>query len=101
MAKHAPEIDAFKLWLAFIDHGDTKTDNQKYACLKWTVNADNTLSCNAGQAVYYVSDMGSTFGYSKARLSNWKGKYPIRVKDGRCTTIAKDIGDADISEDGR
>src|SRR6185369_16249061 len=28
------EIDAFKLWLAFIDHGDTKTDNHKLACLK-------------------------------------------------------------------
>src|SRR5689334_19414643 len=28
------EIDAFKLWLAFIDHGDTKTDNQKFVCLK-------------------------------------------------------------------
>lgn len=25
------EIDAFKLWLAFIDHGDTKTDNQKFS----------------------------------------------------------------------
>ena len=25
------EIDAFKLWLAFIDHGDTKTDNHKFA----------------------------------------------------------------------
>jgi len=23
-----------KLWLGFIDHGDTKTDNQKFACLK-------------------------------------------------------------------
>src|SRR5262245_33874444 len=27
------EIDAFKLWLAFIDHGDTKADNHKFACL--------------------------------------------------------------------
>src|ERR687893_691615 len=55
------EIDAFKLWLAFIDHGDTKTDNQKFACLKWVKGADGTLVCEEGQAVYYVSDMGSTF----------------------------------------
>ena len=27
------EIDAFKLWLAFIDHGDTKTDNHTFAFL--------------------------------------------------------------------
>jgi hypothetical protein len=100
------EIDAFKLWLAFIDHGDTKTDNQKFSCLKWTKNADNTLTCEEGQAVYYVSDMGSTWGYSsssekKARLDSWRGKDPIKVSGGRCTTTAKSVGDANISEAGR
>lgn len=100
------EIDAFKLWLAFIDHGDTKTDNQKFSCLKWTKNADNTLTCEPGQAVFYVSDMGSTFGYSsssekKATLNGWRGKDPIRASNGRCTTTAKSVGDASISEAGR
>ncbi|HEX8143813.1 MAG TPA: hypothetical protein VF553_14540 [Pyrinomonadaceae bacterium] len=100
------EIDAFKLWLAFIDHGDTKTDNQKFACLKWKKNGDNTLTCEPGQAVYYVSDMGSTFGYSsssekKATLAGWRGKDPIKVSGGRCTTTAKSVGDASISEAGR
>jgi hypothetical protein len=100
------EIDAFKLWLAFIDHGDTKTDNQKFACLKWIKNDDNTLTCEAGQAVFYVSDMGSTFGYSsssesKARLERWRGKDPIKVSGGRCTTTAKSVGDTGISEAGR
>jgi len=98
------EIDAFKLWLAFIDHGDTKTDNQKFACLKWTQTGDRELSCE--QPVYYVSDMGSTWGYSsasekKAKLAAWKGKDPIRVSDGHCTANAKSIGDATISEAGR
>jgi hypothetical protein len=100
------EIDAFKLWLAFIDHGDTKTDNQKFSCLKWTKNTDNTLTCEPGQAVFYVSDMGSTFGYSsssekKATLAVWKGKDPIRVSNGRCTASAKSVGEASISEAGR
>ncbi|HWS55670.1 MAG TPA: hypothetical protein VN228_16145 [Pyrinomonadaceae bacterium] len=100
------EIDAFKLWLAFIDHGDTKTDNQKFACLKWTKNADNTLTCEPGQAVYYVSDMGSTWGFSsssesKARLERWKGKDPIKVSGGRCATTAKSVGDAGVGEAGR
>ncbi len=100
------EIDAFKLWLAFIDHGDTKTDNQKFACLKWTKNGDNTLTCEPGQAVFYVSDMGSTWGYSsssesKARLDRWSGKDPIKVSGGRCTTTAKSVGDTNISEAGR
>ena len=100
------EIDAFKLWLAFIDHGDTKTDNQKFSCLDSSKNPDGTRTCKPGMAVYYVSDMGSTFGYSsasenKARLERWKGKDPIKVSGGRCTTTAKSVGDANISEAGR
>lgn len=102
-----PEVDAFKLWLAFIDHGDTKTDNQRFACLDSQKNPDGTRTCKPGQAVYYVSDMGSTFGYSsasenKARLHEWKErKDPIIVSGGRCTTTAKGVGDTNISEAGR
>jgi hypothetical protein len=100
------EIDAFKLWLAFIDHGDTKADNHKFACLDSKKNADGTRSCKPGEAVFYVSDMGSTFGYSrssenKAKLDNWKTKSPIEVSGGRCTTTAKSVGDTNISEAGR
>lgn len=100
------EIDAFKLWLAFIDHGDTKTDNHKFACLNSTTNPDGSRSCETGQAVFYVSDMGSTFGHSsasenKARLEAWKGKDPIKVTDGRCTATAKGVGSAEISDAGR
>ena len=100
------EIDAFKLWLAFIDHGDTKADNQKFSCLDSKKNPDGSRICKPGQAVYYVSDMGSTFGYSsssesKARLKTWQGKNPIKVSGGRCTTTAKSVGDASISEGGR
>src|SRR6476659_4453564 len=100
------EIDEFKLWLAFIDHGDTKTDNQKYACLDSKKNDDGMRMCKRDQAVYYVSDMGATFGFSsasekKARLANWKGKDPIKVEGGRCHTTAKSVGDTRISEAGR
>jgi hypothetical protein len=100
------EIDAFKLWLAFIDHGDTKTDNHRFACLKSKKNGDNTRACEPGEAVFYVSDMGSTFGYSrssekKARLDAWRSRNPIEVSGGRCTTTAKSIGDTKISEAGR
>jgi hypothetical protein len=99
------EIDAFKLWLAFIDHGDTKTDNQRFACLKSNRNGD-TRTCEPGQAVYYVSDMGSTFGHSsasekKATLAVWRGKDPIKVSGGKCTTTAKGVGGTSISEGGR
>lgn len=100
------EIDAFKIWLAFIDHGDTKTDNHKFACLDSKKNSDGTRICKPGEAVFYVSDMGSTFGFSassekKATLAAWKGKDPIKVSGGRCTSTAKSIGDADVSEAGR
>jgi len=99
------EIDAFKLWLAFIDHGDTKTDNHKFACLNSKKNGDTRI-CEPGEAVYYVSDMGSTFGFSsasekKARLDAWRSKKPIEVKDGVCTATAKSAGDTRISEGGR
>jgi hypothetical protein len=99
------EIDAFKLWLAFIDHGDTKTDNHKFACLKSSKNG-NTRICEQGEAVFYVSDMGSTFGYSsasenKARLAVWRKKDPIKVSDGKCSANAKSVGDTKISEAGR
>ncbi len=100
------EIDAFKLWLAFIDHGDTKTDNQKFACLDSQKNDTGSRTCKPGQAVYYVGDMGSTFGHSsasekKARLEAWRGKDPIKVSGGTCTTTAKGVGSAQISEAGR
>jgi hypothetical protein len=56
--------------------------------------------------VYYVGDMGSTFGYSrssenKARLEGWRKKNPIEASSGRCTTTAKSVGDTAISEGGR
>jgi hypothetical protein len=100
------QIDAFKLWLAFIDHGDTKTDNHKFACLDSKKNPDGTRICKPGQAVFYVSDMGSTFGYSsasekKARLDVWNGKDPIKVSGGRCMTTAKSLNNAQVSEEGR
>jgi hypothetical protein len=100
------EVDAFKLWLAFVDHGDTKTDNHKFSCLDSKKNPDGSRICKPGQAVFYVSDMGSTFGFSsssesKARLKAWQGKDPIKVSGGRCTTTAKSIGDASVSEGGR
>jgi hypothetical protein len=100
------QIDAFKLWLAFIDHGDTKTDNHKFACLDSKKNPDNTRACKPGEVVFYVGDMGSTWGFSrssenKATLETWRKKNPIEVSGGRCTTTAKSVGDTNISEAGR
>ncbi|MEO7539524.1 MAG: hypothetical protein ABIV21_05825 [Pyrinomonadaceae bacterium] len=100
------EIDAFTLWLAFIDHGDTKTDNHSLACLKPVSSRNGTLTCAPGQTVFFVSDMGSTFGFSsaseqKARLELWRKKEPLKIEDNKCYTTAKDVGDKLISEGGR
>jgi hypothetical protein len=102
---HPAEVDAFKLWLAFIDHDDTKSQNQRFACLQVTENGD-TLACAPGESIFYVSDMGSSFGSStasekKATLERWKGKDPIKVRDGRCTATAKGVGNASVGEEGR
>ena len=104
-AESRAEVDAFKLWLAFIDHGDTKTDNHKLACLK-SRKEGNTRICEQGYAAFYVGDMGSTFGHSrssenKATLEVWRKKNPIEVSGGRCTANAKSVGDTTISEPGR
>lgn len=104
-ANSPAQVDAFKLWLAFIDHGDTKTDNHKIACLD-SEKHGNARVCKPGEAIFYVSDMGSTFGFSassesKARLANWKKKDPIKVSGGQCMSTAKSIGDAKVSEAGR
>src|SRR6185503_8523909 len=69
-------------------------------------NRDGTRTCEPGQAVFYVSDMGSTFGYSrssenKAKLDVWKKKDPIEVNGGSCTATAKSVGDTHVSEAGR
>lgn len=98
------EVDALKIWLAFIDHGDTKTDNHEFVCLKWSMNGDK-LACE--QSAFYVSDMGSTFGYSsasenKARLAVWKKRAdPLKMDSNRCQTTAKSVGNTDVSEAGR
>ena len=101
----AAEIDAFKLWLAFIDHGDTKANNQKFSCLNPEKSA-SFLTCDPENIVYYVSDMGSSFGSTsasekKATLALWKGKDPIKMEGRRCHTTAKGVGDTDILEEGR
>lgn len=99
------EVDAFKLWLAFIDHGDTKKDNQRFACLESEAGPNGRV-CKPGMAIFYIGDMGSTFGFStaserKARLELWKGKDPITVSGGRCSTTAKGVSDRSVGEAGR
>src|SRR5262249_14251713 len=43
----------------------------------------------------------STASEKKARLGVWRGKDPIKVSGGHCTTTAKSVGDNKISEAGR
>lgn len=100
------QIDAFKIWLAFIDHGDTKGSNQKFSCLKWTGGADDkTFVCE--EPIYYVSDMGSTFGSTsssekKVRLALWKKRPdPLKLVDGKCVATAENVGNPMVSEAGR
>jgi hypothetical protein len=102
---HLDEIDAFKLWLGFIDHGDTKSANQRFACLR-PVRSGDTLTCAPDDTIFFVSDMGSTFGSTsasekKATLAQWQRTDPIKIKDGRCYATAKNVGDSEVGEPGR
>jgi hypothetical protein len=67
------EIDALKLALVFIQHGDSHLMNQKLVCPhnKIIKNADGTKSCSEPHLMLH--DVGSTFGNGATRVLGFIG----------------------------
>lgn len=99
------EIDALKLLVAFVKHGDSKPSNQRLACPKNQIKttADGKTKCL--QAHFVMHDLGATFGTgayeflgiglgisqnSKMSYSAWKN-LPVWKNKATCQA---EIGDA-------
>lgn len=62
------EVDALKLLLAFIKHGDSKFDNHRLTCPNENIitKADGSKSCS--QARLVLQDLGATFGNGSVKI---------------------------------
>ena len=120
-------VDALKLLAVFIQHADSKSDNQRLACYPEDVldqNKDGVVHCK--RPVMMIQDLGSTFGsgttefnVSKISFDQWKGqevwnvpKQATSIKDtvkpvcyGKITASRaagqNGLSDPAISEEGR
>ncbi len=74
--------DALKLLMVFIQHADTKADNQRLACYREEIaDPDGDGIGNCEKPVLMVQDLGSTFGgglgglhLSKTNFKDWERK---------------------------
>lgn len=102
------EIDALKLLMAFIQHGDNKHENQKLMC---RAGQGGRLDC---KTPYFVAtDVGSTFGKggstgpgTKVNFKEWGSeKHTIWKDKEKCVAKLSSLGgtlsDPQISEAGR
>jgi hypothetical protein len=64
------EVDALRLVAVFLDHWDTKEDNQRLLCLSNGADASRLESCHHPLA--YIQDAGGTFGRPKLDLASWE-----------------------------
>ena len=110
------QIDALKLLLAFIQHGDNKIDQQRLACPKKHVQEKNGQFQCDGPVRMFVQDLGSTFGngatarfftneYSKADFASWSTS-PLWANKERCQAflpmaVGGTMRHPKVSEEGR
>ncbi len=103
------QIDAFKLFAVFIQHSDSKPDQQEIVCAEWRKDARGNETCAAAWLV--IKDLGGSFGKatrfntSKMTLADWDGAGVW--KDGpQCVgnlprSVTGTLDDPAISEAGR
>ncbi len=99
------ELDAFRLLAAFLQHGDSKEENQRLVC------DGEGPGC---QPWLMINDAGATFGgagwsthrrHAKANFEKWKDKEIWKGRDG-CEarlkgSLSGTMSDPEISEAGR
>ena len=99
------EIDALKLLVAFVKHGDSKPSNQRLACPKDQIETLANGKTKCKQAHFVMHDLGATFGTgayeilgisagisqdSKMSFEAWKS-LPVWKNKATCQA---EIGDA-------
>jgi hypothetical protein len=106
------ERDALRLMMAFMQHADDKTANQRMVCLN---TDDKTGATCTGKVLLFLQDVGSTFGKglenpfvpNRADFAAW-AKTPVWKNPATCEGRLQAILTGDhksvnptISEDGR
>jgi hypothetical protein len=104
------QIDAFKLLAVFIQHSDTKPDQQEIVCTAGRLkDAKGNETCASPWLV--IKDLGGTFGKatlinnSKMKLADWSGesvwKDPKQCIGNLPRSLTGNLDDPKISEAGR
>ena len=104
------QIDAFKLLAVFIQHSDTKPDQQEIVCAAGRQkDAKGNETCGSPWLV--IKDVGGTFGKatllnnSKMKLADWSGesvwKDPKQCIGNLPRSLTGNLEDPKISEAGR
>ena len=104
-------IDALKLLAVFVQHSDSKPEQQELVCADDRVRKDARGNETCASAWLVVKDLGATFGKatmlngSKIKLSDWGGE-PIWKDPKQCVgnlsrSFTGSLEDPSISEAGR
>jgi hypothetical protein len=105
------QIDALKLLAVFIQHSDSKPEQQELVCADETIRKDATGNETCASAWLVVKDLGGSFGKatmlntSKMKLSDWDGetvwKDPKACIGNLSRSFTGSLEDPKISEAGR
>jgi hypothetical protein len=106
-------VDALKLLAAFMQHRDSKEDNQRLVCPDDAVVAAGTPGQTCRRPLMMIHDLGSTFGgpkpfgTQKMRVESWE-REPVWDDPHRCVANLSEEHDAQdgleyphIGEEGR
>ncbi len=104
-------IDALKLLAAFIQHVDSKPEQQALVCPDGAEQRDRDGDATCSSPLLVVKDLGSSFGaahrinYDKMKLASWKSvpiwKDPKACQADLTSSIVGTLSHPHISEEGR
>jgi hypothetical protein len=72
------QIDALRLLAAFIQHVDSKPDNQAFVCAEGAVGRDREGNATCEKPLLMIKDLGSSFAaasrvrFTKMKLASWR-----------------------------
>jgi hypothetical protein len=106
-----PQLDAFKLLAVFIQHSDSKPDQQEIVCQEGAKQKDAEGNETCANAWLVIKDLGGSFGKatrlnsSKMNLADWEGaaiwKDPKQCIGNLPRSFTGSLEDPVISEAGR
>jgi hypothetical protein len=105
------EVDAFKLLAAFVQHVDSKAENQALVCPEDAMGKDRSGNATCARPFLMVKDLGSSFAaagkltFPKMELESWRSvkvwRHPGRCQAHLTSSIVGTLQHPTISEAGR